>query len=120
MIKVKRSSFRMIVESDECPDMSYLEQDYKDVADPIEREKYLKRDREKLETYGETWNFISIRAAVNVQIPVDDCFYIHTFTTPGIYGIESDSDKDFIQEAFEEECLILIDILKALNIEVEE
>jgi hypothetical protein len=105
MISVSRNDFRMEELADQCPDWSYLEQD--EFADRL---KEFQRDE---------FYFVGVRAAVEINIPHGpDTFITQRITTPGLWGIESDSGKAYLHEVFTEESEVLASMLSELGIEV--
>jgi hypothetical protein len=104
-ITVSRSDFELQEMPDACPDASYLEQDGWE-------------DRRK-EYEGGNFYFIGIRASVEIQIPSKQGGYWTTqrITSPGLWGIESDSGRAYFAEVFAEESALLVEMLEALNIE---
>lgn len=101
-------------------DISYLTQSYDDVEDINEREKYINQDKERLDKFrcGE-WYYIGIRAIAIVYIPIHNNSYnMQTITSSGLYGIESDSDKDYIQSVKHKQVDELKEYLKLLNIDI--
>lgn len=105
MISVSRHDFRMEELPDQCPDWSYLEQ-----GEFADRLKEFQRDE---------FHFVGVRAAVEINIPHDpDTFITQRITTPGLWGIESDSGKDYLDEVFTEESEVLASMLSELGIEV--
>jgi len=88
---------------DEDPDTSYLEQEeFKDRLAAYQRDEF---------------SFLGIRATVDVTMPSGT---IQTLTSPGIWGIETDSGDDYFQDVFEEERSQLIEDLEAMGITVED
>jgi hypothetical protein len=61
---------------------------------------YAKQDKERLDTYNRgVWEMIGIRAVATIHIPVDgDTVKIQTIDSGGLFGIESDSDNNYIQD----------------------
>lgn len=105
-----------LVITDDGPDTSYLHQDYRDVKDPAEREKYLAQDRARVEAYdrGE-WHFIGVRARAHVEVRRGKNITCYTIDSAGLWGIESDSDDSYLEEVFREEAAQLEADIKALG-----
>jgi hypothetical protein len=65
------------------------------------------------------WNYIGIAANTNVFVPIGgESFFCFVLTSPGCFGIESDSGQEYLDEVYEEEKANLLGILKTLNVEV--
>jgi hypothetical protein len=60
----------------------------------------VKQDYQRMEAYNnQQWYMLGIRAAAKVQCPDGSGSYrLEYFSSGGLWGIESDSDKDYIQE----------------------
>jgi hypothetical protein len=105
-LTVARRNFRRIERIDEYPDVSWL----RDAA-----------DRERLDAFREgSWHLIGIQAAANVLIPLGCHLVTQTVTSPGLWGIESDSDEAWLDEVYAEECASLIAMLSAIGVTVTE
>lgn len=92
------------IEIEEIPmddaDYSYLEQEgWEDRLEAFQRGDFY---------------FVGIRAKVNVV--VND--YIQRFTSPGLWGVESDSGRAYFEEVADEERTELIGVLHELGIKV--
>lgn len=101
-------------------DTSYLTQDYSDVADLTERAKYKEQDAERLAAYKRgDWAFVGIRAEATIRVDHDNggsrYSYFHKLTSPGLWGIESDSDESYFDEVFKEECAQLKADIEAMK-----
>lgn len=107
-ITVSRQDFEMQEIIDESPDASYLEQEGMGFEDRLAA--YERGD----------FHFVGIRASVEIEIPhgTDGTRILQTITSPGLWGIESDSGDTYMQEVFRDECDILADMLKELNVKV--
>lgn len=93
---------------DTQPDTSHLQQDYSEVTDPIERQKYLDSDKERLKGLQQLdWYFIGIRAVATIWIQRDGYRTKYTMKSPGIWGVESDSGEEYLEEVYEDECATL-------------
>jgi len=103
-LTVARCNFRRVERIDEYPDVSWL----CDAA-----------DRERLDAFHEgIWHLIGIQAAANVLIPLGGHLVTQTVTSPGLFGIESDSDEEYLDEVYAEECASLIAMLGAIGVTV--
>jgi hypothetical protein len=117
--KVKVTFSREVLE--DCDgDTSYLTQDYAEVEDVVEREKYKAQDAARLATRGTDWHFIAIRAKALIRIDhyTGDQLrvsYFHELTSNGLYGIESDSGESYFAEVFEDECAQLRADIEAMK-----
>lgn len=102
-------SFSREVSEDTDGDASYLEQDYDDVVDPIERQKYKNYDAARLKALAlGDWYFIGLRARATIVITRDTGYStVYELTSAGLWGIESDSGEDYLQSVYEEECATL-------------
>jgi hypothetical protein len=66
---------------------------------PADIRKYVRQDYERMERlHRGDWGYISIRAEAEVCIPsgAGDAGIVQEITSGGLYGIESDSDKDYL------------------------
>jgi hypothetical protein len=106
---VSRSSFERVSMVDENPDLSYL-------GEYSSRPETVHIDREER---GD-WHMVGIRARVTLELPTSQGGTIeHTVESPGVWGVESDSDKAYIDEIFAEECSVLAEMIEALgNVEL--
>jgi hypothetical protein len=105
-LTVARHKFRRVERIDEYPDTSWLDDD---------------SGRERLVAFREgTWHLMGIQASANVLIPLGGHFVTQTVTSPGLFGIESDSDEDYFDQVFAEECASLAAMLSAIGVTVTE
>ena len=82
--------------------------------------EYADQDYARAESYNAgDWWMIRVAATVTILIPVGDVQVIHTVTTPGLYGVESDSGDDYIASVYADECDVLVAMLEGLGITVE-
>lgn len=90
-------SLRIVWEYDDSPDLSYLTQDYKDCSEE-DREKYIKEDQKRLMDYHLTvWCMMGCYVEATVSYPTGfNSRRLETFNSGGLWGIESDSGKDYI------------------------
>ena len=110
---VRAADIERVEELDPHPDLSWLEPD----ANPADAEANAGR----LAAYraGE-WHCIGIRARAAFLIGLGQAAMIQTVESPGLRGIESDSDPDYLDEVFAEEARTLRGILAELNVTVVE
>ena len=61
---------------------------------------YAKQDKERMGAYNRgDWHMIGIKAVATVHIPINDNnVKIQTIDSGGLWGIESDSDDDYIKD----------------------
>ena len=104
MITVFKSDFSRRIVPDDCPDTSYLEQ-----------EGFY--DRREQYRHGE-FEFVGIRAAVELPIPYGKDRILVMVESPGLWGIESDSGEDYFDSVFQEEINILADMLTELGVKI--
>lgn len=103
MITVCKSVFDRQIVPDDCPDASYLEQ-----------------DATRLEQFRQgEFDYIGVRAAVELPIPYGKDRIITRIESPGLWGIESDSGEDYFDSVFQEESTILADMLVELGVKVD-
>ncbi len=88
---------------DPCPDTSYLEQ-----------EGFEERLRQ---ANNGDFGFMGIRASCTLLIGIGQAGHVilHRFKSPGIWGVETDSDPSYVQELFENERSILLTMLDAIG-----
>jgi len=106
LISIKRK-----IMDDDSPDISWLQQDYKDCTE-AEQILYKQQDKERLESLqnGE-WSLIGIQAEAEIRI---NGIY-ETITSPGLWGIESDSEESYFDEVYIEEKEELSSMLRTLG-----
>ena len=110
---VRAADIERIEEPDPHPDLSWLEPD----ANPANAAV----NAERLASYraGE-WCCIGIRARATFLIDLGRAALIRTVDSPGLWGIESDSDPDHLDRVFADETQTLRGILAQLNVTVVE
>ncbi len=104
MITVSKNVFHRQIVPDDCPDTSYLEQEGFD-------------DRREQYRQG-AFEFVGIRAAVELPIPYGKDRILVKVESPGLWGIESDSGEDYFNSVFQEESNTLADMLAELGVKV--
>jgi hypothetical protein len=103
---------------DESPDLSWLEQSYNDPSiAPDEALRMRAADAERLAAYRQgDWYMVGIQLAVEVVLArpgrVDE---VITLTTPGLWGVESDSGDEYFRSIADDESSYLVDDLVALG-----
>ena len=76
-----------------------------------------RQDYERMEALNNgEWHFVGIRAMVKLVVNGR----IQEFTSPGLWGIESDIGEDYFTEVFEEEKSQLVADLRAMGFEIVE
>lgn len=80
-------------------------------------DEYRAQDQTRLDAWrAGDWSFIGIQAEATIYVPIGQgCFSTYTLTSPGLWGIESDSGEECFAEVFEEEKAQLIDALKLIG-----
>lgn len=98
----KLDSIRVLVLSDDDPDTSYLDQEeFEDRREEYDRGDYF---------------FVGVRAEAEVVI----AGVLQTFTSGGLWGVESDSGDEYIQEIAGEEYAELRKILTSVGVATSE
>lgn len=107
-------------EIDDNPDLSYLTQNYNDVIDDNEREKYLSQDKERLDQYYRgNWFMIGISCYAIAYLPIGNNNYkMQEIDSSGLWGIESDSNETDLNEVKNEQIEELKGYLTMLNIDI--
>lgn len=146
-ITVSKASFVKIIENDGEPDLSFLgEYSNVDAPNAIDRQtrgdmrrnefRYFipamtgeqtgnpnspEEDYKRMEAYNKgEWGILGIRAQVTIRIRIDDQFILQVIESPGLWGIESDSDADYVDSVFVDECNTLTRMLTELGVVVTE
>jgi len=103
--KIERAYIEVV--PDEDPDTSYLYQDEPDFSE--RREAFERGD----------FSFVGVRAVAEITFETEvSNGWIHgpKITTPGLWGIESDSGESYFSEVGADEAAQLVDMLHALGI----
>jgi len=101
---VHKSDFDRQIIPDDCPDTSYLEQEgFEDRLEELRQGAF---------------DFIGVRAAVELPIPYGNDRILTRIESPGLWGIESDSGEDYLESVFQEESNILAGMLAELGVKV--
>lgn len=131
----KITEIRIIHQLDEIPETSYLDSKYDGDTQTIvsscqytndtikqygfERVKeWIDEDHKRLLNYGNTWWCIGIQAVAKIHIldnPMAGHHIVIPVTTPGLWGIESDSDKSYLDDVGNSELITLKEILMELG-----
>jgi hypothetical protein len=99
--------------------VSYLEHTASNYAGctPDEIAKYVAQDRDRLAAYHRgDWHMIGIRAVATIWISRPGYSTCYTLESPGVWGIESDSGEDYLNEVYQEECAQLRDDIEAFKL----
>lgn len=109
-------TFSREVIHDENPDLSYLEQEYEGET-PSHAAKYRQQDARRMRAYSRgDWHVVGIRAKVDILIPAGgNSFAMYTLSSPGLWGVESDSGEKYLEEVYQEQLEELKSHLKALG-----
>jgi hypothetical protein len=94
-------------------DQDSADKDWKEVL------KWIQEDEYRMETYGSSWYMFGIRAVATLHFPMrtTESSIIQKIKSPGIYGMESDSDDGFFRMEEEAEIAILLDMLESMHVE---
>ena len=109
---------------DESPDLSFLQQDYAEVKNIKEREKYLKQDKERLNAYNNNeFDFLGISAKAEVSYEMDNVYpkgnrRIEWLSSGGLWGIESDCGEKELKQVEDEQLENLKEHLKMFNVDI--
>ena len=80
---------------------------------------YREQDQARLDAWRkDEWHFLGIRAKATIKIPHGinpDCWIVSDLSSPGLWGIESDSGDPYFQEVYRDEREILISMLASLK-----
>lgn len=109
---------------DECPDLSFLEQEWKEEPES-ERAKILEHQTERLAAFNRgDWHMVGVRCKADILIPHGhnpDCWIMSSMTSPGLWGVESDSGEEYLNEVYQQERAELRGMLESLkSVEIEE
>ncbi len=97
---------------DDSPDVSYLEQDCFNAATEGEENYGFKR----IEAFKRgDWYMLGIRAVAIITIARPGHSTTYKLKSPGLWGIESDSDEAYRRSVFKEECNTLQADIEALK-----
>ena len=102
MAKAMVTIERQIVD-DQNPDASFLEQEGMGFEDRLAA--YRNGD----------FSFVGVRAVATIKTPYGHDFIESKLTSPGLWGIESDSGETYFNEVFAEERAVLIGMLDAID-----
>jgi hypothetical protein len=97
-------------------DLSWLQQDYADVADAGEREKYLAQDAARRQGYNNgDWYTRGLFVIARISVPIGgNSFAMYELRSPGLWGVESDCGTEYENEVWTDEENSLRRALKAM------
>ena len=100
---IRREEIVMETLPDPCPDTSYLEQ-----------EGFEERLRQ---SQNGDFGFMGIRASCTLHIGIGqaDHIILHSFKSPGVWGVETDSSPEHVRQLFEDERSLLLAMLAAIG-----
>lgn len=80
---------------------------------------WIREDEERMNSYGRNWYMFGIRAVATLHFPMrtTESSIIQKITSPGIYGMESDSDDGFIALEEKAEVAMLLDMLESMHVD---
>lgn len=111
LMSLRADDIARVEEPDPDPDLSYL--------DPDANPDYAQANAERLSAYhAGRWHCIGIKARATFLIGLGEAAVMQTVESPGLWGIESDSDPGYLDEVFSEEKQVLRDMLAQLNVSV--
>jgi hypothetical protein len=110
MVRRVAIAFAMVIDHDpvsEPTDYLFQDPDYRD------------QDQARLDTWrsGDWW-FVGIRAKAIIRIPHGtnpDCWIVTELSSPGLWGIESDSGDAYFEEVYRDERDVLAGMLDSLT-----
>lgn len=104
---VHRSDFKRVIVTDAHCDTSYLDQE----EFAADRRAYQRGQ----------FSFVGLRARIEIKIPSHPKGHsiLHEVESPGLWGIQTNSDDTYFDEVFRDEADILEDMLTTLGVEVQ-
>lgn len=82
------------------------------IPDPDSDLSFLADDPDRVDAYRSgQWEPIGIRAIAYVDVGRPGAWHVHKFTSAGLWGIESDSDQDYLSSVAADELAELRDEL---------
>lgn len=104
---VHRSDFKRIIVTDAHPDTSYLDQE----EFTADRRAYQRGQ----------FSFVGLRARIELKIPChpEGHSILHEVESPGLWGVQTNSDPSYFDDIFEEEANTLEHMLTTLGVEVQ-
>lgn len=99
--------------------LTTYDQDMHPLDYPFQDPDYREQDEARLKAWrNDEWLFLGIRARALIKIPHGtnpECWITSELLSPGLWGIESDSDDAYLQQVYREEREILISMLASLK-----
>lgn len=91
--------------------------DHDSTPEPCGDPEYAQADEERAAAWRrDEWRFIGIRAKASLFVPIGGTsFACYELTSPGLFGIESDSDPDYLASVYTDEKAALRDALAAIG-----
>jgi len=82
--------------------------------------KWIKGDEYRMDCYGRDWYMFGIRAVATLHFPEcnTESKIIQRVSSPGLFGIESDSGDKYFREIEEPEIATLLDMLENMHVEM--
>jgi hypothetical protein len=81
--------------------------------------EYHEQDQARLKAWrDDEWHFVGIRAKATIKIPHSsnpECWITSELLSPGLWGVESDSDDQYFQQVYQDERDILLAMLATLK-----
>ncbi len=78
--------------------------------------KYVRQDYERMERLQRgDWCFVGIRAEAEILLPLGDASIVQEITSGGLWGVESDSEREYLSEIETEELASLREQLGAVG-----
>jgi hypothetical protein len=56
---------------------------------------------------NDEWRYVCVRAKAVIEVVQDETAVAYEFLSPGLWGVESDSDEEYLKSVFNDECEIL-------------
>lgn len=96
---------------DNNPDLSWLEQ-----TDAQMGEGFEAQSTKRLAEYNRgDWHMIGIRAVATIQVERGNFTTCYELSSPGLWGIESDSEQSYLESVFKDECSVLQADIEAMK-----
>lgn len=98
------------IQLDDSADVSYIG----NIATTLEENL---ADEARLQSYYHgDWHMIGVRATAEISIPYGEISWtIAHISSPGVWGIESDSSEEYLKAIYAEETAILLSMLDSIK-----